>query len=412
MIFNYSGFEWLLIDAASQYGMDKKPYIERLAFAQEWLADVKVDSLVELKANFKDWVSNADDKASFMSAIICIWDVYRGVAISRFIPQDSASSGPQWLSTMFRCETGMHETGVLGTKVPDLYNAVGDKLGVKIPRKKLKKGMIPHMYQSKAAPEAVFGDDYEDFLHAFAQTVPRADATSAALADSWDSSALEYRWELPDGFQVFMPVTDTIKIKLGYLDHKYEYHYTGQMAKQKGKAKGTKALAANTVHSFDAYVLRELVRRCNYSPLMLQNALTALNQTKLIKGSNTSNVKQMVRLNKLFNTMQMPSAVAFEYIDPVSVSAISPTYKAKLIALAESMLEVNSFEVQTIHDDFRCLPNYVTAMKLKYNVLLQEAYLGSWGKYILEHITHRKVVILPVDMDIAAEMLDAPYAIS
>lgn len=411
MIFNYSGFEWLLIDAASQYGFDKKPYSFRLTFAQEWLPLVKVDSLVDLKNNFKEWVSNADDKASFMSAIICIWDVYRNVAISRFIPQDSASSGPQWLSTMFRCEAGMSMTGVLGTDVPDLYTAVADKMGVDIPRKKLKKGMIPHMYQSKSAPEQVFGDEYETFLNAFHEVVPMADRVSSALAEAWDSNALEYTWTLPDGFEVYMPVTDTVEISLPYLNHKFSYHYTKQMCKQKGKAKGTKALAANATHSYDAYILRELVRRCNYNTLLVQNAYEALNQNKVLKGDRKK-AKKLRHLQELFNKFNMVSAVAFEYVDEASVSVIDSSFRKALLDLAEDLLTVKSFEVQTIHDDFRCLPNFVVAMKLKYNQLLRETYVGTWGKYILEHLSGRKVNLPEINYTLADEMLDAPYAIS
>jgi hypothetical protein len=77
-----------------------------------------------------------------------------------------------------------------------------------------------------------------------------------------DASALSYSWTMPDGFKVHLPVMDEVskKIEIDEYDHK-----TFTMVKLANKAKAKdRSLPANIVQSLDSFVVRELIRRCNF----------------------------------------------------------------------------------------------------------------------------------------------------
>lgn len=407
----YSGFEWLLIDLASRFGKDKDLFQDRIRWAQELLPLFKVDTINELKSNLASWIDIADDAPHFAGAALAIWDAYLGNVSNWTVSQDAASSGAQLMSCLMKCETGMHSTGVLGTLVPDLYTSVHKKMPTsKISRKVLKKGMIPHMYASSAAPKAIFGDDYEEFLRAYFSCVPKAQILSDMLVDAWNSSATEHVIIAPDGFVGRIPVLVREEKRIPYGEHTFTYQYDRIGTKKKGKAAGTKSLSANTVHLYDAYVLRELSRRCNYNTDTLLNALGALRSpSPHVDLDASTKLKELDKLSKSFN---MVSLVAIEYISPESTRFLSKWYKDKLISLIEDVLNfADPFEVKVVHDDFGCHPNHVGAMKLHYNYLLQETYLSKWLEVTLAKLTGKAVIPMQVNLDTAKQILDAPYSI-
>jgi len=410
----FSGFEWLLIDLASRFGKDKDTYIERIQWAEELLPLLNVETESQLKANLEPWVDNADDKPHFVGAALAIWDTIQNSTSNWMVSQDSASSGAQLMSCMTKCHTGMSNTGVLGTDVPDLYTTVNDKMGEngsKLPRKVLKQGMIPHMYASTVSPKRIFAESYPNFLRAYGETVPRAQILSDLLVDAWDSNATEHVVTAPDGFVAVMPVIVQKHKIIPFKDHSYKYVYSAKGTKPKGKAKGTKALSANTTHTYDAYILRELNRRCNYSYVQVTAALNALENPKLGKANQCKAVK-LKELQKLSEEFNQVSVVALEYIDINTAGCVSENYRNQLIEILEQMLLSDSFEIKNVHDDFACLPNYVSHMKFMYNLLLKETYLGNWIYTVLEKLTGKAYPVSKIDMDIADQILDAPYSVS
>lgn len=240
----YTGFQRLLIDLATTFGLDKELNHVRLAWAEDKLNLFKVDTLLEMNQSLKHLQEEADDKPHFYGVCLAIWDTYKGKPTNWMIAQDSSSSGCQLMSTMLRCETGMGNTGVLGKELPDLYTHVHGLMGIdSIDRKTLKKGMIPHFYASTAAPKQVFGDDYKTFLQAYMDTVPRAQMLSNALVGCWDENATEHVLVAPDGFTARIPVLVSKKKSIPCGKHTFDYHYQEVGTKSK-KAIGSKSLSA------------------------------------------------------------------------------------------------------------------------------------------------------------------------
>tara|TARA_B110000503_G_C7156041_1_gene417345 strand:- start:1798 stop:3033 length:1236 start_codon:yes stop_codon:yes gene_type:complete len=410
----FSGFEWLLLDLASRFGKDKDTYNARIQWAEELLPLINVKTKSELKVNLEPWVATADDKPHFVGAALAIWDTIQNSASNWMVSQDSASSGAQLMSCMTKCHTGMSNTGVLGTDVPDLYTSVNDRMGEQgstLPRKVLKKGMIPHMYASTVSPKRIFGESYNTFLKAYGETVPRAQILSDLLVDAWNSKATEHVVTAPDGFVAILPVLIQAHKIIPFKSHSYKYVYNTKGTKPKGKAKGTKALSANTTHIYDAYILRELNRRCNYSQTQVIAALEALTNPNLGKVDQCKAVK-LKELEKLAKDFNQVSIVAVEYIDKNTAACVSESYRNQLVEILEQVLLSDSFEIKNVHDDFACLPNYVSHMKFMYNLLLKETYIGKWIYAVLEKLTGKAYPVSKVDMVIADQILNASYSIS
>jgi hypothetical protein len=201
---------------------------------------------MELKTNLLPWIEKADDPEMFSGCAIAIWDAYHGRESSWQVGQDAASSGPALLSALLKCKTGMANTGITSESVPDLYQTVADEMGSEVPRAKVKKATVPHVYASVAAPQAVFGDNYDKFVEAYSNVVPMAELAKNIMVNAWNPEAEFHEWQLPDGAYAHVKVLNTVK-KSGYPlgKHTYTYQYQ-EIGTKKSNTQGTKSLSANT----------------------------------------------------------------------------------------------------------------------------------------------------------------------
>lgn len=422
----FSGFEWLLIDVAARMGHDKEHFSTRI----EWtvanvLPLIKAAPTFDLlKAFIEPLIKTADEPAMFCGACLAVWDTINGRESTWQVGADAASSGPQLQSCFMKCKTGMGNTGVLNwDKMPDVYTDVTLVMctgGLSITRKIVKKGIVPHIYASEAAPKAVFKTQYPAFIKAYKTVLPKAQEASDFMVQAWNSNAFEHVWTMPDGAVVRVPVIVKHQKSIPCGKHKIEYIYEELGTKKKGLA-GTKALSANITHSYDAYMLRELNRRCNYNKEHMENMLRLLTRElahRAMSGEKCptltySETDYMYYLESLYVKFTQASAVAFEYMDENNVQHLSDDYLLTLEHIAKSMLAHKSFEVSNIHDEFKCLPNNVSQMKRHYNQLLWETYCSFWWFVTMETLTGHDVRFMAdeIDLSIKDEILGAPYSI-
>lgn len=413
----YSAFEWLLIDLASRYGYDKLPFDERIKWSAEHLVLFKVaEDIATLKQVIQHLIDKADEPAMFAGCALAVWDALNGRKSNWQVGQDAASSGPQLLSVMMRCETGMSHTGVLQEDVPDLYTDVTEEMNrnkqgsSKYKRSVVKKGIVPHVYASTAEPKRVFKKGYSTFLKAYRAIVPMAQEASDIMVKIWNSNALEHCWYMPDGAYIRIPVIvqKDKTIPCGNYSFKYIYQEVG--TKKKGES-GTKSLSANITHSYDAYILRELNRRCNYNTKHIQWCMSLLKRSDI--KSKQAEEDTIYDLEKRFYDFNQKSAVAFEYLTEANVGNLTDDFRAELLFLAEDMLKHEPFEISNIHDEFKTLPKNVCRMKEVYNILLVETYFSNWWVETIASLSGSDFSLLLAEPTNAIEeqMLKAPYSI-
>lgn len=368
----YSGFQWLLIDAANAFGLDKLLFEERIQWGMDNLAELEMVT------------NQAETKPLYVKAVLAIRKAQAGIPTGHLVAVDGVCSGVQVMSALTGCIAGATSTGMVNPDVrADAYSyttqAMNQILGgaFTVPRKDAKAALMTTMYGSKKVPKDLFGEDTPElnaFYQAAQQVAPGAWELLQDLLASWQSYALQHAWKLPDGFDAIVKVMQKqeLRIEVDELDHatfSYEYY------ENKGTKKGL-SNAANVVHSVDGYILRSMHRRCNYDSEMVSNAADViaieLNKRKL--GVNTLSVAtgKVAYYMEQFSRSTVADVVILPYLDSTSVQALSQKHLESLDRIVQGMLQYHPFELVTIHDAFASHANNVNWVRWQYKEIMAE----------------------------------------
>ena len=375
---DYTPAQWVLIDAASQFGLDKKTFDDRLLFGRTLVERMETIELTttNIKEEFKDLIETADEPEMFAKALLTINDILEGRENGHLIGLDAASSGPQLLSVLGGCVIGMSNTGVLGDNVPDLYTTIYNEMdNDKLVRAQVKKACVPYVYGSDHAPEAIFGDDAEEFTNGYSAAVPFAAVARDLMINCWNKDALFHEFPLPDAHIAHIEVRVKSEVNGKLLGKSYTY--ITEINAPKSRGKGTKSLAANITHGWDAFMVREKGGRANYNYDRVMNSLILLDDANGVVPQVGTNLmlKRLELLSKKFNFV---SVEGLQHVECGMLADIDPAYLKALSELAMSMLHKDAYPIRTIHDEFAAHANNLSHMKNLYNVLLVESYASSW----------------------------------
>lgn len=223
----YSGWDWLLIDAANQFGYDKMTFEKRIEWATDKLAILE---------SFTD---EAETRPLYVKAVMAIRKAQQGIPTGHMVGVDSVCSGIQIMSVLTGCVSGATATGCVDPDVrADAYTtvtkAMENALGgsIDISRDDAKQAVMTSFYGSKAVPKALFGEDTPEldaFYKAATTVAPGAWELLQDLLASWQPYALSHAWKMPDGFDVKIKVMDKkeARIEVDELNHAtftYEFY--------------------------------------------------------------------------------------------------------------------------------------------------------------------------------------------
>lgn len=379
----YTGFEYLLIDAATQFGHDKLTFEQRIAWATGALPVLE------------QLVSEAETKPLYMKAVQAIRKAQQGLPTGHLVGVDGTCSGIQMMSVLTGCEAGARATGLVDPKVrADAYSACTEAMNVilggnlVVARADAKQALMTSFYGSKAEPKNLFGEDTPE-LAAFyqaAQTIaPGAWDLLQDLLASWQPYALEHRWVMPDGFDARVKVMRKVesRIEVDELDHAtFTYEYYENQGQKSGLSN-----AANVTHSVDAYVLRSMHRRCNYNREiaeqvaawieieMLERIMGAQRNVFVLSGKAGYYVQQYERST-------VPDVTIMPYLNPENLQQLSQQHLEALAKIINGMLQYKPFPLVTIHDEFKAHPNNMNWVRWQYKEILAELADG----YLLDDI--------------------------
>jgi hypothetical protein len=180
---------------------------------------------------------------------------------------DATASGLQVMAMLSGCKnTAMAANMIDPTIRHDVYSdiskSMNSKLGAshQVDRKMTKRPTLTHYYNSKAVPAEVFNEkQLEVFYEVLDDKFHGAEELMHTINQFWDYGKDHHQWGLPDGHIARVPVTHMVdaRIEVDELDHRtFTYRYQKQEA-----SKNFRSLVPNVVHSVDAYIAREMVRR-------------------------------------------------------------------------------------------------------------------------------------------------------
>lgn len=346
----FSPFEYLCIDIANSFGLDKKLFEERI----EWV----LNNIHNLEAYSND----ADDPALYIKGVLAMRKAQRGEPIGHLISLDSVCSGIQIMSAMTGCIKGASATGLVHpNKRSDAYtettvkmNEILVNLGYDtfiVSRVLAKEAMMTAGYGSEATPKEIFGEYYPVFMQAALQVAQGAFELMPFLVKSWNPKAMDHSWVMPDGFHVYIPSinVETTRIRVDELDGAgvtFQYEVVAPL-------EYSKANAANLVHSVDALVLRNMVRRCSYNKSNVNNAVAILEIYVLRSVSGKPAPRSLGVLCDYVNYYEQSGwvdPVVVDLINEDNVTQLPIEYCTKLLRILRLMLENEPFDLITVHD--------------------------------------------------------------
>lgn len=384
----FTGFEYLLIDAANQHGKDKLLFEERIQWAK--------DNLDVLESH----VNDADTPALYLKAVQAIRKAQQGIPTGHLVGMDACCSGIQLMSVLTGCHVGAAATGLVHPNVrSDAYTACTNTMrtvlgdGFDISREDAKSALMKSFYGSTKVPKVLFGEDtieLDAFYKAAEATAPGAWILLQELLGSWQPWATKHEWQMPDGFNVVCKVMQTteIRVEVDELDHA---SFTYAWEENKGSKTGL-SLCANVIHSCDSYVARTLHRRLNYDEKVLAYVSKLIEIELLerslgvaVEGIEDAYIKYYV---DLYEANQMADVVILPYLTAENIWMVSDTQLKGLNHICSMMEKYKPFELISIHDDFKCLANNVNHLRFMYKEVLAELAESEVLSNIMRTINH------------------------
>jgi hypothetical protein len=397
----FTGYEYLQIDAANCYGLDKELFGDRLLWTQ-----LHMDELESL-------MDQADDPMQYIKAVRAMRDAQNHTPSGHTVAFDATASGMQVMGVMTGCETTCLNVGLIDPNVrADVYTfttgVINDLLteaGVLVSpsRKDVKDAQMKGFYGSTAEPKRIFGEDtpeLEAFYSACHIVAPGACDAMCMMTGSWQPYALVHEWILPDFFHARVKVMSEVDLPVE-VDELGHAKFTHRFYENVGEDWGI-SLPANITHSVDGMVVREVNRRCNYDPVKLDTALDIIQLELDVRGeldavaTDFTEFLSMVHVDKL--TLK-------------NSSTYSTNDLVRLNNLIQRTLEHKSFPVITVHDAFRCHPNNMNHLRQHYIYIMAELADSEILSSILSQIQGKHVPVQKLSENLSEKILGSNYAI-
>ena len=401
-----AGMDWLYVDIANAYGLDKLIFEERV----QWVKD-NMDCL--------ESAENPDNPAAYTKALMAFRDCQAGEPIGHLVALDACNSGLQLMSVLTGCYEGSGATGLIDPNSrSDAYSDVTSEMELQLKetmgfsRSTVKEGVVTAMYGSEAKPKELFGagtKELEAFFAAVSKVAPGASSLLGILLNSWNPKAKEHSWEMADGFQVVCKVHKKKEVRLEVEElnnSSFTFTYYNNECKRDGKSN-----AANLIHSVDSLVLREMVRRCSYDLVATQKAEGIL-EISLLERELGACVEGTSVWSELYENTNMPVAKVLPELTFEIAATLSTEHLRKLKKMVNRMLVQDSFELVTIHDSFAAHPNNCTRVAECYKEILAEIDQSTMANDLLSQLYKEEVVFEKKSSDLYKHIEKSRYALS
>lgn len=397
----FTGREYLKIDIANNFGLDKLDWDDRIA----WY-DANESQLPQM-------IHAAKEPALFYAGCKAMADVQAGQPIGYMISLDATSSGIQLLAALTGdpyaaslcnvVDTGQREDAYVSI-YQVMLAMVQDKS--KLTREQTKDAIMTAFYSSKAVPKKHFGEGA--LLDLFYQTLqamaPGAWGLNEAMLALWNPDAYEHSWILPDNFHTHIKVMDQVKDRVLFFNQPFDVYYHVNRPMKEGRS-----LGANMIHSLDGMVVREMTRRCMYDPDQVKKLYKLLSEGNYGNaGDSPASATMVTKLWNHYTRTGYLSARILDYLDENTLSLVDPQDIKDLL----DSLPFRPFKVISIHDCFRVLPHYGNDLREQYNIQLELIAKSNLLQDLISQLIGRPVVLNKLDPQLWKNIRQANYALS
>ena len=181
---------------------DKSTWTQRLLFGDTFFSGETNGSYTVSKL-----VKDTDEPKLYQNSLDCLMDYFNDRSTGHLVGLDATTSCAQIISLSMGDKVGMINSNVIMEKDirNDFYQIMSDTCNGDIERKRMKKAVMPSLYNSSAKPKEVFPDevDLEVFYEARLEALPSCEEFLGICNDElWDEESDEHTWTLPDGHTV------------------------------------------------------------------------------------------------------------------------------------------------------------------------------------------------------------------
>lgn len=254
---HFTGLEYLKIDIANAAGYDKLSWNQRINWVNDNYDELDHDGMVEL----------ADEPMLYLKAINALHKTEAGLPSGHAMMLDATASGLQIMAALSGCKkTATHVNMVSTGNREDVYTHMVNEMNFHLPhwehvrRSDVKKPLMTHFY-NKMSQDTLTELQQQAFYNAMADSFTGAQAVMDLINQYWDEYALQHKWTLPDGHVACVKVTEMVNARVQVdelANTTFTYRFEANMPSIKSSS-----LVPNVIHSIDAYVAREMVRRAN-----------------------------------------------------------------------------------------------------------------------------------------------------
>ena len=337
----FTGKQYLMIDIANSFGLDKATWDERL----EWFK--------QHENRLDEMLPQAENPAMYYAGVQAWESVKHGVPIGYPISLDATSSGLQILAALTGdrsaaelcnvVSTGKREdayTNVFDIMVDRLVNRLGQH-GGNISRNDCKQAIMTSLYGSVAVPKEVFGEGIQlkIFYEVMKECAPAAWELNEAFLAMWNPDALSHDWVLPDNFHVHVKVMTQKKEVVQFMNEPYDTYHMVNQPTEEGRS-----LGANCIHSIDGMIVREMTRRCDYNVDTVLRVIEALNQ----EGNDRADTKDGKMVVELWGHYMECGFLSARILDYLTKETIELVHKETIWELINSLPE-KPFKLIAVH---------------------------------------------------------------
>ena len=367
----YTPFEYCLIDLANNLGKDKITFEERIAFSKQLLQSGK---------NLR----SMSNEPLYLKSLNRLKMLLEGKPIHSPMGLDGTASGQQVLGAALRCYDTLNNVNLVDPTVrKDVYSYVPEVMNqfmdgsvdaTTLPREMTKKPFMTLFYGSTAQPKLMLGNGM--LLRAFYQAAeviaPEPYRLARQLTEYGKESGKEYYvWYAPNGDKIVNYSTAEKKytVEMPFLHNKngkpssfsYKKHLRDSDAQ-------FRALAANVTHCGDADLVEETIMRATVDRKWVKDSM------KLIE--NRFDHKAPINTNKMISIGKLLDTTISNWDN-----------YAYIYRILKPLSNWNTFDVGTIHDEVRSLPQYCNRTRWLYRERLAELGDSTWMEETLRSIT-------------------------
>jgi len=437
--------QYLHIDIANAYGKDKLTWDERLGWISSYLD--RDPSLTNLLSPSE--LRHAEDPAAAYAGVRAYQRMLNREPSGHTIKLDATASGLQLLACLTGDRSAAELCNVLDTGTrKDAYTIVHEgvtflcnKHDIKlsnVERADSKQALMTALYGSTATPRRVYGEGQAlaAFYHVIEKYMPAAWHLNTTLVALWqalpstgsDPQNLTNHWTLPDNFHVRIKVMDNDYETFRWNDPSGFTRDSYVKIPVHRPVPMSRSLGANIVHSIDGLIVREISRRCSYDPELVSQLRSLLDNTHkrtiTLGASTVQGTPAEALLGALWDHYRATGYLSARILSCFSDGLTEPLWDMFLLLscghvqplqdLLDSLPE-KPFPVLSIHDAFRCHPNYVNDLRKQYNQQLMEIARSTIMDSVLTQLLDRSdhpVKLTKLDTSMWKEIMDSNYALS